>query len=84
MFILKYYLMETNLHSLPDVLKIVLQDLLLLCHNCPTGVGCLAILQENKNILKYKYNTLSLFLNEMCARCDLKRLLHCCCTAKNN
>lgn len=41
-------LMETNLHSLPDVLEVVLQDLLLLCHYCPSGVCCLAILQENK------------------------------------
>lgn len=40
--------METYLHTLPDVLKVVLQDLLLLCHNCPSWMGCLAILQDNE------------------------------------
>lgn len=48
--------METNLHSLPDVLKVVLQDLLLLCHYCPGGMGCLAILQENKTYTYMKNN----------------------------
>ena len=41
-------LMETHLHPLPDVLKVVLQDLLLLCHYCPGGMSRLAILQVNK------------------------------------
>lgn len=36
------------LHTLPDILKVVLQDLLLLCHYCPSWMGCLAILQDNK------------------------------------
>lgn len=49
-------LMETNLHSLPDVLKVVLQDLLLLCHYCPSGMGSLAILQENKTYTCMKNN----------------------------
>lgn len=36
--------MEMYLHTLPDILKVVLQDLLLLCHYCPSWMGCLAIL----------------------------------------
>ena len=39
--------METDLHALPDVLEVVLQNLLLLCHYCPRGMCGLALLQNN-------------------------------------
>lgn len=77
--------METNLHSLPDVLKVVLQDLLLLCHYCPSGMGSLAILQENKTYTCMKNNYadpfMTWFLIEICVRCGLKVILCHCYTA---
>lgn len=53
-------LIETNLHPLPDVLKVMLKYLLLLCHYSASRVGCLAILQENK---KYQIIESTLFPN---------------------
>lgn len=38
----------TNLNSLPNVLKVVLKNLLLLRHHCPRGVSSLTILHGEK------------------------------------
>lgn len=48
--------MEANLNPLPDVLEVVLKDLLLLCHYRPGGMSCLAILQHAHN--KYVHSGL--------------------------
>lgn len=39
----------TYLNSLPDVLKVVFENLLLLRHHCPSGVSSLTILNRNPN-----------------------------------
>lgn len=48
---------KTDLHSFPDVLKVVLQYLLLLCHHCSCGVGCLSILPRSERHITIERKT---------------------------
>lgn len=43
-------LLKTHLHSLSDILQVVLQDLLLLCYHCSSGMSCLSILHKNQTL----------------------------------
>lgn len=50
----------SNLNSLPDVLKVVFENLLLLRHHCPSGVSSLTVLNGNrKNSSKVKTKSYS-------------------------